>query len=362
MAGLLRRLDPDAPGGIGRFRGPMMRKGSYRVGRQRATRWLSVVFLLVSMMSFTATFPSAAHAADALAVGSGAVVTADLLNLRGGPGTENPIVDVLPAGTALKILGGPAKDIWWRVTDGTRVGFVDGDFLASGPAPDDTAFDLDLNLPYHRQMTAVWCDPADLQTWVEYTTGRSLGPSTAVQQRFWDWELAHNAGFTVDQWDASPFAVASAAHQWMPNQGFNHFIYDSPTRATSMMAWLLANPAYHAPSVATIWWGDHYVLVRGVRATADPYAAYPGARILGVYVMDPNQGRPSWLGEDRYIPMDAWTSRYLTPVTYLTPGAGVPGDVWQGKYVTMQRDWSTGGPTLAGRVNASPGSYRTAGG
>ena len=85
----------------------------------------------------------------------------------------------------------------------------------------------------------------------------------------------------------------------------------------------LANPKYREPSVATIWRGDHYILVRGVRATADPYRD-PQAKILGVYVMDPNKGRPSWLGEDRYIPLADWLSRHFTPVTYLTPGSGVP--------------------------------------
>ena len=178
----------------------------------------------------------------------------------------------------------------------------------------------------------------------------------------WNWELAHNDGFTVQEWDASPFGVASAAHQWMPNHGFNHFIYNDPMVATETMAWLLATPHYREPSIATIWWGDHYVLVRGVRATANPYLDYPKAKILGVYVMDPNQGRPSWLGEDRYIPINAWITKYLTPVSYLTPGSGVPGDVWQGKYVTMQRDWTNNGPTPQGRVNASPESYIENGG
>lgn len=324
------------------------------MGRLRQFRVLGALAVLLSALLMPL---GSANAEDSLAVGSGAVVTADALNLRGGPGTENPVVDVLSAGTDLKLLGGPVDDLWWRVTDGTRVGYVDGEYLAPGAAPDDSAFDLDLTLPYHRQMTPVWCDPADLQTWVESVTGGSLGEPTPVQQRFWDWELAHNAGFTVAQWDASPYAVASAAHQWMPGHGYNHFIYNDPIAATTTVAWLLANPAYHQPSVATIWWGDHYVLVRGVRATADPFAAYPKAKILGVYVMDPNQGRPSWLGEDRYIPISAWTSRYLTPVTYLTPGAGVPGDVWQGKYVMIQEDWTSNGPSLAGRVNASPLSY-----
>ena len=312
---------------------------------------------LVALVASALLAPVGARASSDLAAGGGAIVTADWLNLRGGPGRENPVVDVLAAGTTLKLLGGPANDDWWRVSDGQVVGYVSGAWLAPAAAPvDSAAFDLDLTLPVHRQMTPVWCDPADLQSWVEYDQGQSLGDQTAAQQRFWNWELAHNAGFTVDQWDASPYAVASAAHQWLPNRGFNHFVYDDPIAATTTVAWLLANPSYREPSVATIWWGDHYVLVRGVRATADPFQN-PQAKILGVYVMDPNQGRPSWLGQDRYIPIDAWITRYLTPVSYHTPGAGVPGDVWQGKYVMIQRDWSNAGPTLAGRVNASAQSY-----
>ena len=328
-------------------------------------RWTSARGGMVTIVVVATLILLAApvQATGELSVGGGATVTADWLNLRGGPGLGNPIVDELAYGTGLQVLGGPVNSAWWRVTDGTRVGYVDGDWLApAAPSVDQPTFDLDLSLPYYRQLTSIWCDPADLETWVEYDQGQSLGDSYTAQQRFWSWELSHNDGFTVQQWDASPFAVASAAHQWLPDRGFNHFIYDDPIAATSMVAWLLANPKYREPSVANIWWGDHYVLVRGVRATADPYLAYPQAKILGVYVMDPNRGRPSWLGEDRYIPIDAWTSRYLTPVSYLTPGSGVPGDVWQGKYVTIQRDWTDAGPTAQGRVNASPRSYQSVGG
>ncbi|MCL5025418.1 MAG: SH3 domain-containing protein [Chloroflexi bacterium] len=329
----------------------------------KKTVFRSVVYVLgfcaVLLTGLALSSPGAAFAVD-LTVGGGAVVT-DELNLRGGPSAENPIVDVLPSGTALRLLAGPVNDVWWRVTDGARVGYVNGAWLAPAAPPDDTAaFDLDLMLPFHRQMTAVWCDPADLQSWIEFVQGQSLGPSVDVQQRLWDWELSHNAGFTVDQWNASPFAVASAARHWLPDRGFNHFIYDDPTAATTTVAWLLANPAYREPSIALIWAADHYVLVRGVRATADPFLNYPQAKVLGVYVMDPNQGGPSWLGEDRYIPLSDWVGRYLTPVSYLTPASGVPGDVWQGKYVMVQRDWSNDDPTLAGRVNASAESYEAA--
>ncbi|MBX6772145.1 MAG: SH3 domain-containing protein [Chloroflexi bacterium] len=313
---------------------------------------------IIAALALSAVRSGSAGASQDLVVGGGAAVTADWLNLRGGPSIENPILDVLAGGTRLRLLGGPVNGVWWRVTDGARVGYVSGDWLAGAVPPEDAApFDLDLPIPYHRQMTSIWCDPADLQCWIEYVRGQPLGPSYAVQQEIWNWELAHNAGFTVQQWDASPYAVASAAHHWLPERGFNHFIYDDPLQATMTVAWLLANPHYREPSIATIWWGDHYVLVRGVRATADPYQAYPDVKILGVYVMDPNKGRPSWLGEDRFIPIDQWIRRYLTPVSYLTPGSGVPGDVWQGRYVTIQRDWTDSGPTLPGRVNATPRSY-----
>jgi len=325
-----------------------------RAAQQSLFRALGVIALLAVWLTPVGVLA----APSGLTAGGAAAVTADWLNLRSGPGTDNPILAVLPAGTSLQLLDGPVNEVWWRVTDGSHAGYVDGDWLqASDPRASAPVFDLDLPLPYHRQMTPVWCDPADIQTWLEFDLGQSLGADTAIQQQFWNWELAHNAGFSVQQWDASPYAIASAAHQWLPSRGFDHFIYDDPMQATRVAAWVLANPKYHEPSVATIWWGDHYILLRGVRATANPYTDYANARILGVYVMDPNKGRPSWLGEDRYIPIDAWVSQYLTPVSYLTPGSGVPGDVWQGKYVMVQRDWTNNGPTLAGRRNATPESY-----
>jgi len=312
--------------------------------------------LLASLLLSSGTV----YAAD-LVVGEGAVVTADRLNLRGGPSTGNPIVGSLTQDTAVRLLAGPVNDGWWRVTDGTCAGYVNEAWLIPSAAPDGAgSFDLDLPIPFHRQMTAVWCEPADIQSWTEYARGESLSNSYAVQQSIWNWELSHNAGYTEDQWNCSPFAAASAARQWMPDRGFNHFTNDDPMAATNLMAWLLASPQYREPSIALVWRGEHYILVRGVRATADP-SVDPLAKILGVYVMDPNQGSRSWLGEDRYIPIEEWVTHHLTPVTYLTPHTGMPGDPWQDKCVTIQRDWEDDGPTTAGRLNATTESYETAG-
>ena len=175
-------------------------------------RLVTTVLLLCVVTLALLAGPAPHAAAVDLSVGGGAVVVADAANLRGGPGLENPVVDVLPSGTTLLLLAGPVNDVWWRVTDGTRAGYVHGSLLVPASPPDGAAaFDLDLDLPFHRQETAVWCDPADLQSWIEYDLGQSMGDSFGTQQRIWDWELSHNAGFTEDEWDASPFAVASAA-------------------------------------------------------------------------------------------------------------------------------------------------------
>src|SRR4029450_10371409 len=130
----------------------------------------------------------------------------------------------------------------------------------SGPS---SQVSLNLPVPFYRQLTAVWCDPAIIQSWYEYATGRTVADSRAFQAATWEWELSHNLGFTEAEWNASPYAVASALNHHMPDRGFNHWKSDDPLAATRAMAWFLANPDYRQPSIALIWRGAHYVLVRG---------------------------------------------------------------------------------------------------
>ena len=89
----------------------------------------------------------------------------------------------------------------------------------------------------------------------------------------------------------------------------------------------------------------------GVDAVAD------GAQLLGFYVADPDPGASFWLGEDRFIPIDRWLGELFSPVTYLTPHTGVPGDIWQNRMVAIQRSWTAGGPSDAGQRNATAASY-----
>jgi hypothetical protein len=295
----------------------------------------------------------------ALVAGTQAIVTSDGLHVRGGPGPDQPVVSTLPAGAIVDLLGASPSGSWWRVANGDAVGYVSADFLQpTSLASSGNVFDLDLAIPYVRQFSPIWCDPADIEMWLGYRLGPSSTAGTpGLQSAIWDWETAHNAGFSVDQWDCSPYAVASAASHWLPDPGVDHFSYDDALAGSRVLAWLLANGAWREPSIALIWRGLHYVLVRGVRAIGDPGQDPTGARLLGFYVADPDPGAGFWLGEDRFVPIDRWLGELFAPVSYLVPHTGVPGDQWQGRMVAIQRTWASGGATATGQNNASVGSY-----
>ena len=300
-----------------------------------------------------------AEAQSALSVGTQAMVNSDGVNLRGGPGADQPIVGVLDAGTQVDVLGASSDGAWWRVAGDDGVGHVNGAFLEGTGTPITSGvLDFDLPIPYARQLTSIWCDPADLEMWMSYRLGiPTNGGTRALQSAIWDWETRHNAGFSVDQWDCSPFAVASAGSHWMPDASFDHFTYDDPLAGSRVLAWLIANRQMREPSIALIWRGLHYVLVRGVRALGDPGVDPGGASLLGFYVADPDPGASFFLGADRYIPIDRWLGEMFTPVTYLTPHTGLPGDRWQNRMVSVQRTWTESGPSEGGQRNANVASY-----
>jgi SH3 domain-containing protein len=304
---------------------------------------------------------AAQAAQSALSPGAQAIVATDGLNLRGGPGASQPVVGTLSGGAQVDVLGSSLDGAWWRIASDSGIGYVSAEFLQATAQPNaSAAFDLDLPIPYARQLNAIWCDPADLQMWMTYHQGRAATDGgTALQQSIWDWETSHNAGFSVDQWDCSPYAVASAAHHVMPDVGFDHFQYDSPLGGSRVLAWLLS--AYREPSIALIWQGLHYVLVRGVRASGNPAQDPDGVELHGFYVADPYPGASFFLGQDRFIPIDRWLGELFSPVSYLTPHTGVPGDVWQNRSVAIQRAWSAAAPTERGQRNATPLSYASAG-
>ncbi len=311
-------------------------------------------------VGLSAVLPRTAQAQSALTSGTQAIITTDGVNVRGGGGPNQPVVGTLQSGTTVDLLGPSADGQWWRTaSDTASVGYVSAAFLQStGQASTSGVVDIDLAVPYARQLTDIWCDPADIEMWLSYRQKRGTqGGTEALQSAIWNWETTHNAGFSVDQWDCSPYAVASAASHFMPAAGFDHFLYDDPLVGSRMLAWLIANPDWREPSIALIWRGLHYVLVRGVRAIGDPGSDPDGAELLGFYVADPDPAASFWLGSDRFIPIDRWLNELFSPVSYLTPHTGIPGDRWQDRMVAVQRSWTTSGPTEAGQLNATASSY-----
>jgi hypothetical protein len=309
----------------------------------------------IAGLPLTQKLGSSAMGQSGPVAGRQAVVTTESLNVRGGPGSGEPVVGRLSEGAVVDVLAGDGSGGWWRVATATEVGWVSGGYLSLLESPvQSQIFDVDLVFPFARQLTNVWCEAADIEMWMAHHGQASDIPNYARQQRIWDWELANNAGFTVDQWNCSPFAAASAAHFQMPDLGFEHCRYDDPMAGSRMLAWQLAHPEQREPAIALIWRGGHYVLVRGVRAIGDPGQDPAGAEILGFYIADPNQADRRWYGSDRFIPLSQWLGELFLPASYLTPHTGVPGDVWQGAHVTVQRTSDVAGPTQSGRANPTP--------
>jgi hypothetical protein len=304
------------------------------------------------------TPPTLLRAQAGLSAGQQASVTTDGLNLRGGPASDQPVLGNLAIGSIVDLLAPSADGTWWRAVTESGIGYLSADYLEPTARPSTSAnvFDVDLAIPYAQQLSPIWCDPADLEMWLGYRQGRATGGGTrALQSDIWTWETSHNAGFSVDQWDCSPYAVASAASHFMADAAFDHFTYDDPLAGSRVLAWLIAN--MREPSIALIWRGLHYVLVRGVRAIGDPGKDPRGAQLLGFYVADPDTGAGFWLGSDRFIEIDRWLGDMFSPVTYETPHTGVPGDQWQNRIVAIQRTWTAAGPTESGQHNAVVSSY-----
>jgi hypothetical protein len=214
----------------------------------RAGRVLAGVAVAVALAAIPGLAPGAGRAQE----GGEWLVAREALNLRAGPSAEAVVLTVMAAGTRVEVVGGASGD-WLPVRVNGQRGYAARAYLgAPGASAGAAAFRLNLPIPFYRQLTAVWCDPAIIQSWYEYATGRTVADGYAFQAATWEWEAANNLGFTTDEWNHSPYAVASALHHHLPEQGFNHWKADDATAATKVMAWFLANPAYRQPGIALI--------------------------------------------------------------------------------------------------------------
>jgi hypothetical protein len=131
-----------------------------------------------------------------------------------------------------------------------------------------------LPVTYHSQQDPDWCDPADLQMWMQ-ADGVALptGDDHAIQQQLWDFELSHNDGYTVAQWDASPYAVAVTLDHFAGRQDIGSAPQPTLEAAGIQISRSLA--VDHEPVIVMVGGGAHYVLVTGAALGPDGTEAPP---------------------------------------------------------------------------------------
>ena len=149
-------------------------------------------------------------------------------------------------------------------------------------APVITISEAQIALAYHSQQDGDWCDPADIEMWL-LADGVSLHglDDYAIQQGFWNYETSNNDGYTISEWNASPYAVAVT---------LDHFggwddIGDAP-QPTAEAAGVVISTSLdilQQPVIVMVGGGVHYVLVTGVTLSAAGANAPP----LSVTVDDP---------------------------------------------------------------------------
>ena len=98
---------------------------------------LIVAFLVVAMLSLTlAPLQPAAQAASSAA---GATITADVLNVRSGPGAAYGAIGRAKAGQTFTIVGKSEDGKWWQVDFGGKKGWVSGQWVQVTGATSDVA-------------------------------------------------------------------------------------------------------------------------------------------------------------------------------------------------------------------------------
>jgi hypothetical protein len=198
---------------------------------------------------------------------------------------------------------------------------------ALAEAPAVTLSSAQINLAYHSQQDGDWCDPADIEMWLLADGVAVHGlDDYAIQQRFWNYELANNDGYTLAQWNASPYAVAATLDQF---GGWND-IGDAP-QPTAEAAGVVISYSLdmlQQPVIVMVGGGVHYVLVTGVTLSAAGVNAPP----LSVTVDDPlafgvGATPPAGSNGSEVMSWDDFTAWY-TPNT-------AHGGIWANQWVLI---------------------------
>lgn len=151
------------------------------------------------------------------------------------------------------------------------------------------------------------------------------GDDEAVQQQFWSYETSHNDGYTVAEWDASPYAVA------MTLDAFGDFdAGDAPQPSLDAAGVVISRSIalLRQPVIVMVSGGSHYVLVTGVELGPNGAAAPPVAVTLANPLQFGVGGTPP-TGSNGAVTMS-----WATFGAWYTPNTR-HGGIWAGQWVLI---------------------------
>jgi hypothetical protein len=178
-----------------------------------------------------------------------------------------------------------------------------------------------------------WADPAVLETWLDFDHAGNLpADEAAAQRRLWDYEGAHNAGFTASQWEYSPYAVARTFDDFAGQASVGDRPFDDARSAGAAISDSVARR--HEPVIALVDDARSYVLITGVTLGQGGAAAPPERVIvddpwpIDAYGPTRNEGSAAALGQDRDMTWQEFLAHF-TAVPSSLPG------VWGGRWVLV---------------------------
>jgi hypothetical protein len=194
-------------------------------------------------------------------------------------------------------------------------------------APQIAGGQVQIDVAYHSQQDPDWCDPADIEMWLQ-ADGIALPGSDdySIQQQFWTYELDNNDGYTVDEWNASPYAVAATLDYY---GGWNDIGDDPQPSADAAGAVITYSlDVLQQPVIVMVGGGTHYVLITGAQLSDAGIGAPP----LTVTVDDPlayGVGAAAPAGSDGsyVIDWDDFTGWYTANTSH--------GGIWAGQWVII---------------------------
>jgi hypothetical protein len=186
---------------------------------------------------------------------------------------------------------------------------------------------VQLPISYHSQQTGDWCDPADIEMWLQADgVGMAGLDDYGIQERFWNYELANNDGYTLSQWNASPYAVAVTLDHFSGWEDIGDEPQPTVDAAGVVISYSL--DVLQQPVIVMVGGGVHYVLVTGVTLGPGGDDAPP----VAVTVDDPlaygvASGPPAGTSASQEMSWDDFTDWYTPNVNH--------GGIWANQYVLI---------------------------